>query len=386
MDEEITRQKAIELFLHGHKPASICRELGKTRPWFYKWLKRYQQNPKEEWYKEYSRKPKTVHPTLSPETEQLILKIRKDLESKKYAQIGAISIQWAFHQLGLNPPPIWTIDRVLKRHGLTRKKKKEPKRTNEYPGDKYINVQQLDLVGPRFIKDYGRFYAANMIDLERRCIHTNPVKSKASDHVVRAVCRFWKTFGIPDFLQMDNEMSFRGSNRYPHSFGKLIRFALLHQVTPIFIPQAEPWRNGVIEQFNETFDKKFFRSQRFKDLAHIRQEAQRFENFHNSYYRYKAIGNRTPCDMLNRFPFFAKLAPRYKIPRKLPLIDGKIIFIRFIRSNLKLNVLGESFRVATDLIYSYVEAVVSIEGQSLSVYRDNRLFNSFEYKMPVDWM
>ena len=137
MDDEITRQKAIELFLQGHKPASICRELGKTRPWFYKWLKRYQQNPKEEWYKEYSRKPKTVHQTLSPETEQLILKIRKDLESKKYAQIGAISIQWAFHQLGLNPPPIWTIDRVLKRHGLTRKKKKEPKRTNEYPGDKY---------------------------------------------------------------------------------------------------------------------------------------------------------------------------------------------------------------------------------------------------------
>jgi len=46
--------------------------------------------------------------------------------------------------LGLKPPPIWTIDRVIKKHGLTKKKEKTKKVVNEYPGYKY------SLVHPRF--------------------------------------------------------------------------------------------------------------------------------------------------------------------------------------------------------------------------------------------
>ncbi len=61
---------------------------------------------------------------------------------------------------------------------------------------------------------------------------------------------FPKNFQLPDFLQMDNELSFRGSNKYPGSLGLLLKVALSCGVTPVFIPAAEPWRNGVIEKFN----------------------------------------------------------------------------------------------------------------------------------------
>jgi putative transposase len=61
---------------------------------------------------------------------------------------------------------------------------------------------------------------------------------------------------------MDNEMSFRGSNRYPRSLGIVLRLALSQGVTPIFIPPSEPWRNGVIEKFNSTMDKYFFSKQK----------------------------------------------------------------------------------------------------------------------------
>ncbi len=98
------------------------------------------------------------------------------------------------------------------------------------------------------------------MDTNTFCIHKNAIPNKAADSIISAILRFWKYFGIPDYLQMENELSFRGSNRYPHSFGQLIRLALSQGVTPVFIPQAEPLRNGIIEKFNDTFDKKFFRT------------------------------------------------------------------------------------------------------------------------------
>ena len=95
----------------------------------------------------------------------------------------------------------------------------------------------------------------------------------------------------------DNEFSFRGSNRHSHSFGKLIRFALLHNVTPVFTPQPESWRNGIIEKFNDTFDKKFFWTQIFKDADNLAASAKTFETFHNLNYRYSANNNQTPVDV-----------------------------------------------------------------------------------------
>jgi len=56
--------------------------------------------------------------------EQLIIQIRKKLENTKYAQIGAGTIAWELTKLDIEPPPVWTIDRVLKRNHLTKKRRK----------------------------------------------------------------------------------------------------------------------------------------------------------------------------------------------------------------------------------------------------------------------
>lgn len=61
--------------------------------------------------------------------------------------------------------------------------------------------------------------------------------------------------GMPDALQMDNELAFRGSNRYPRSFGSVVRFALNQGMAVVFIPVKEPWRNGIIEKFNHTYQE-----------------------------------------------------------------------------------------------------------------------------------
>ena len=93
MKEETTRKKAIELFLLGMNVTKVCKQLKKNRKWFYKWKKRYDKDPEGHWYQDESRAPK--HYPGKKRThilEQQILTIRKQLESSKYAQKGAISI------------------------------------------------------------------------------------------------------------------------------------------------------------------------------------------------------------------------------------------------------------------------------------------------------
>ncbi len=386
MDKIDLRKEAMKLFENGTKPVSIAREFNQSRQWFYKWLKRYQENPNGDWFIDHSCKPNTIHQKLSSQTEQLIIDIRNQLENTRYAQIGAVSIQWEFKKLGYEPPAIWTIDRVLNRYHLVRPSKKSLQRTNSYPGNHYLNVQQMDLVGPRYIKNYGRFYSLNIMAIETHCAQVNPIRGKAAEYVIDAVIRFWKQFGIPDFLQMDNELSFRGSNRHPRSLGQLLRFILSHQVRPIFIPLGEPWRNGVIEHFNDTFDKKFFQSQLFENLTDIQLKAKEFEDFHNHYHRYKANNNRTPIEMFALYPPRCLLAANYQLPQQIPLIEGDIILIRFIRSDRKLNIFSECFLMPQHLVYSYVVALISIESHCLKIYQDNNLIQEIYYPVPVDWL
>jgi putative transposase len=385
MDEIEIRKQAIIMYLAHVQYSEICRTFHKSRPWLYKWVKRYEADPKGDWFIEHSRRPHRIHRGVDENIEQLIIEIRRKLEKTAYAQIGAISIQWELKKLHIEPPPVWVIDRIIRRHHLTHKKSKISKKENEYPDYSSVFTHQLDIVGPRYLYNNSKkYYFSNIIDTTSHCVHINAIDSKASVGVVNSVIRFWKQFGIPDYLQMDNELSFRGSNRYPHSFSKLIRFVLSQGVVPIFIPQAEPWRNGIIEKFNDTFDKKFFRTQRFTNLEQLTENTREFETFHNTNYRYSAHNNKTPIDVHERNGIKSYLNPAYQIPDTLPLIEGEIQLIRFIRSDRKLNIFGETFLVNSELVYHYVEAIISITAQALKVYCDNHLIQEFVYHVPVD--
>lgn len=386
MDDIETRKQAIIMYISDQKPMDICRTLNHSRPWFYKWLRRYQQDPKGTWYLDHSSIPNRIHKSYLKEQEAQVIQIRKRLEENTFAQIGAISIQWEMQKLNLKPLPTWTIDRIIKRNQLTRTKPKPAKRKNEYPDFSKAYTHELDLVGPRYLKQAGKYYFCNIIDTSSHCAHVNVLKDKRSEGVLTSVLRFWKQYGIPDYFQLDNELSFRGSNRYPHSFGLLIRFLLSQRVTPVFIPQAEPWRNGIIEKFNDTFDKKCFRTQTFENHEQLVEQVQAFERFHNQNHRYSINGNRTPLHvhLQNQSPYY--LDKQYQIPDFIPLEAGEIIIIRFIRSNRLLNIFGESFILKPDLVYNYVEAHILIESQALKIYADNKLVQEFSYYTPVDWM
>ena len=119
MEEEI-RKAAIMEYVKGEPPKEIYARLNRSKKWFFKWLKRYQTG-NAEWYKEQSRAPKSQARETSREQKELILTARKRLEEERFAQVGSSAIKWELHKIGASFPSDRTINRILKREGLTKK-------------------------------------------------------------------------------------------------------------------------------------------------------------------------------------------------------------------------------------------------------------------------
>ena len=220
------------------------------------------------------------------------------------------------------------------------------------------------------------------MDLFSHQVYIESQRTKQDRQVASSLLKSWKVMGPPDFLQLDNELSFRGSNRHPRSPGLVIRLCLHFGVTPVFIPIGEPWRNGTIEKFNDTYNKKFFRRQWFPSYAMLKRQSKNFQRFHNKHHRYSCLKGRTPLQIIHSSTDRpVTIGGNTKLPELDSVPDGDIILIRFIRSNRLLDIFGEKFKVSKDLVYSYVKAVIVTNLHSLQVYLGDDLVDTFEYPL-----
>ena len=285
-------------------------------------------------------------------------------------------------RLGIEPPSISTINRILRRNNLIEKSKLKRQNNTEYP-DNFIDVQQMDLIGPRYLKGGFRFYFCNIIDAENHFAGVYPITDKTAKSIVPCIIDFWKRYQMPDFLQMDNELSFRGSNRYPRGLGLLMRVAISNGVSPVFIPPAEPWRNGIIEKFNYNVQKYFFYSQTFTSFDELKEKAEDFVLFHNENHRYSSQRNRTPNQMLKEMLYKTPLTKEIDLTQRIAVESGRLIFIRFIRSDLKLHLLEEKFTVKAALKYSYVVAEIILEKYVVVVSQNTTIHHVFPFVMSL---
>lgn len=380
-DELIFRQQAVELYLKGIQISDIVHKLGRSRQWVHKWITRYRSEGGDDWYLSRSTAPKQARNRTPRKEEELVISVRKALADRRYSQTGALSIMYEIERMGLKPPSIPTINRILKRNNLITLSSVKQRKGIEYP-NYFTLVQQMDLVGPRYLTGGSRFYFQNIIDIENHHVGVYPIRDKSSLTIAQRIAHFWTVYGMPDYLQMDNELSFRGSNRHPRSLGIVLRLALSIGVTPIFIPPSEPWRNGVIEKFNSNLAKYFFSVQRFASFEDLEDKTPGFSDFHNQHHRYSTQGSKPP-NQIKSISQEHKLGS-INLEDPIPLIDGSVIFIRLIRSDRSLTILGTNFTVKKELIYTYVVAELVINQHVLLVKQDEIIHHVFPFVMPVD--
>jgi len=360
----------------------IYQSLGKSKTWFFKWLKRYKLDG-EDWTKSHSCKPHKSPKRIDETMEQMVIETRKHLEKKLYSQIGALAISYDLNKQEIISPSISTINKILKRNDLIHQKTKYIPKGVNYPSlaiSRSNYLHQLDVVGPRYLKEDGRFYSINIIDAYDRRNSINPDRRQNRMAIIKALICSWHTLGLPCYLQMDNQLPMRGSNHYPHSFGAVIRICLHLGIQPLFIPLREPWRNGIIEHFQNVFDKMFFRAQYFKDFSHLYKKAKEFELFHNQNHHYSTLRSLTPNQKCSGD---IKLLPAsFRLPEKLAISPGYIHLIRFIRSDRVLDIFGEKYIMPDDVEYEYVWATIDTAKEKLFVYPDSKLVVEYPYPLP----
>jgi transposase InsO family protein len=385
--EQKQRILAAERFNNGEKPESICVSLGRSRAWLYKWVKRRtESNNNEFWSENQSRRPQNISQTPK-EIEEVVKFVRLKLYNRDLF-CGAQAILWELEDLDVTPlPSLRTINRILSRNELTYRRtgKYEPKGT-EYPTlDSTLpnSTHQADLVGPCYLKGPIRFYSLNIVDISTARCGIQPSISKGSKSITDCMLEIWRRLGIPDKIQIDNALTFRGSNRHPKGMGSLIRMCLHNNVEPWFIPMAEPWRNGTVEHFNNFYRQKFLKKVFISSEKELVSESIAFEQRHNSSYRYSRIGGKTPLKVLGernsalRFPDVEKIPGSW---REKPE-TGRYHLVRLIRSDLRINVFNELFPVPPELEYEYVVATIDVKEQKLKLFSNKKQVEQFDYRV-----
>jgi len=378
VSEEELRQEAVRRRLAGESPTEIAAALGRTTRWVRKWVARHDEDGHDNaWAQGRSRAP--LHsPNRTPaELEALIVAARERLVANPRAQYGALAIQWELRRLGISPiPPARTVERVLARAGVAQPRRRAAGYVSKHvPYPRPVSVEpgtthQIDMIGPRHLFGATQFHALNLIDVGSHLAGNAIVTELRPPVLAGHLAGIWGQVGVPAVAQFDNHANFRGGIQpaWQH-FGPVVATCLDLGVTPRFIPLREPWRNGVIEHFNDTWDKSFFRTEVFTGLDHLRVENGAFIEFHNTHHRYSAHQGASPHQIWEGR--LRHLLPAgYVVPTTLPA-RGRIEVVRYVRSNRRVDLFGKRIEVAADQTHQYVTAIIKVRLKKIIIVTIN---------------
>lgn len=387
------RKRAMLMYhVQRFSKSEICRQLRRPRPWLDRWLERYDPGDVEHSLQDHKDGPKRAIGQWSDEIRQQVIQLRKDrvqLEQWRYAFCGAEAIHLELKALGSpEVPPVRTIHTWLVAEGLVQHPdqpaEKRPSKPIPLPTADTVNrVQQLDLKGPVYLSgSNAKYYVVVLRDrFSHRCA-LDVFDNREAQSIVEFLVTSWRWLGLPDYLQMDNALEFRGSNRYPRSFGKVVRVAVSLNIEPIFNPPGEPWRNGGVEHFNGFVDDRLLKVP-FADVNAFRTEAWACQDACNQTHRLPALDGQTPNEIAAQA--ILHMPPDgYKRhqDRQLPQDQGFVSFVRLVRKSGRITLgAGDRFMVDPDLAYQYVLARVDLAEKTVFISHNNQVIKTYDFSL-----
>lgn len=392
-DELVARHRAITLRLQGRPVKAICAAVGRSEVWFHKWWRRYLEDGPEGLYD--LTRARHVAPRISPELERAILSIRRRLQAHatpatRYCLVGAPAILAELKALGTRPlPSERTIERALQRHGLTapRIRLAPLLPRQDYPGPQARasnELHEVDLVGPIYLQGSGhRYYLWVGKDTFDGAVCLRLAGSRRMDEVLWFLGECWKDLGIPEQVQFDNARALAGWGPSARTLSRVIRLCLCYGASPVFIPEGEPWFNGGVENFNGWFQEPLLQ-RKFHRPGDLRRELARLQEAVNTQHVHPPLGGKTPAQ--HRRGLRLRTLPRsFVVPTgKLPLAEGRVIFLRRVSVAGTVTVLSQSYRVGKRHRGLYLRLVVDTGRGTLTAYLNGRVLKRWPYKLLND--
>lgn len=260
--EQALRREAIRRRLCDEKRQAICDDLDRSPRWFDKWWAEYHRNPQTD-LADRSRVPKTSPSQTPDEIVQAVISARQTLEAAatpdmRYGLIGPGAIQAHLEGLGLEPPSVATIQRILQAEGLT-----HPIGAGHdsayYPWLEAwaVNAIQATDIITRHIRGGEEIQNFHTIDHYSYAVALSQHADKTSATACAHLLDTWRILGLPQIQQFDNEDAFRGGHMHPRVIGQVVRLCLFCGVEPLFTPYYVAKRNHQIETFHSVWHQAF---------------------------------------------------------------------------------------------------------------------------------
>jgi putative transposase len=382
-DELAARHRAITPRLAGGPVKAICDAVGRSRSWSHRWWGRYLQAGPEG-LDDRTRANQQGGRRIPPEPERTILSIRRRLQAHatpatRYCLIGAAALRAELKALGVRPLPCArTIERVLRRHGLTapRVRLAPPLPRQEYPAPQARasdRLHEVALVGPVYLKGSRRRYSIRVgKDAVDGAVCLRPAGSRRRDEVLWFLGACGKDLGIPEPAQFDGARELCGRGEAARALWRVIRFCLRFGAGPVFIPKGEPQFNGGVENFNGWFQPPLF-DRRYTRPGDLRRELARLQEAVTTQHVHPRLGGRTPARH-RRGLRLRQLPASFGVPTdRQPIAAGRVTFIRRVSTAGTVSVLSQPFRVGKRHRGLYLRLVRDTGRGWLTAYLNGRV-------------
>jgi transposase InsO family protein len=291
---------ALARYSHGDRlnVRVTSRELGISRPTFYKYAKRFAESGLEGLLEE-SRRPHRSPGKTADEVEDRIVWWRKELADGGWDN-GAQSIFWRMKAAGQHPPTPRTIHRVLERRGMVvPEPAKRPRSSYRRFGFARTNdCWQVDATVCKLADGTAAVVFHLLDDCSRKALNSVAAAAETSAAACRCVTEAISEFGVPAMFLSDNGSAFSAKIRGGEAALERILRAL--GVNVVTSSPYHPRTCGKVERHHQTFKKWLATQPSPRTIAELQALADTFDHLYNTERPHSAHAGATPDQVWDR--------------------------------------------------------------------------------------
>jgi transposase InsO family protein len=289
---ELARYVVEAVLLEGRSHREVAWAHGVSKSWVGKVVARYRTEG-EAGLEPRSRAPKTIPHRTSPELEEEIVSLRKELADQGF-DAGAQTIWVHLGRTHDRVPSVSTIWRILRRRGFV------TPQPHKRPHSSWVRFE-AQLPNERWQSDVTHWRLASGAEVEivnfiddhsRLAVGSRVVEVATATVALDAFLQAGRRWGLPAALLTDNGCVYTTWHRGgPNVFQiELLALGIAYRHSRPYHPQT----CGKVERFHQTMKAYLARQPKARSVAELQEQVDRFVAYYNEVRPHRARGRMTP--------------------------------------------------------------------------------------------
>lgn len=283
------RVKFVVRAASGKEPMSaLCREFGVSRPTGYRWRRRFQQAGSVTAMVERSRRPEHSPAQTERRKEERVVALRQE------HGWGAKKLEVLLREEGQLLTAI-TINRILKRRGLVRKKDSHAPAVQRFERAQPNELWQMDGKGAYGGSD-GMCYPLSILDDHSRyVVGLYGLRAFTAEEIYPCMVRTFERYGVPEAMLMDRGSVWWGTkNGYGLTW---LSVRMIEQGIGLHYGRVHhPQTQGKVERFHRTLDEALRYHGKPRRLAEWPGALEEFRRIYNEHRPHEALEMKRPME------------------------------------------------------------------------------------------